>query len=289
MLKRLLPFILIVLLLGLAACGEAAITTDAEHEGDADAEIQVEDGEVEIDADADADDIEPGDEVEADLEADAEGAVLEAEAADDEAVDEDEIIDVEVTEGDLEEAAEDAISAADDLAEEMEEAVDDATDAIEAADATAEAGDSDEDTIDLGEELEEAAEDVGLIEEDGADTVDAADVDFADAEALQLEGDAERGDELFHEMYEEVGFACATCHHTDREDQLIGPGLLNIVERADDRVEGLTADQYIYQSITRTDAYIVEGYPENLMPQTYDELFTPQEIADIMAYLHTFE
>jgi mono/diheme cytochrome c family protein len=103
------------------------------------------------------------------------------------------------------------------------------------------------------------------------------------------EGDAANGKVLFETFRNEVSFACATCHHVDSEDRLIGPGLLNVSTRAETRVEGETAQEYIHQSIVEPSAFVVPDYPDGLMPQIYGEIFTEDEINDIVAYLFTLK
>lgn len=126
--------------------------------------------------------------------------------------------------------------------------------------------------------------------EEAAATDDAAhghgDAEMGD---LEVDGDAASGEALFNQLYTEVGFACATCHNVDSEERLIGPGLLNVKTHGAGHVEGLGVVEYLRQSIVEPNAYIVPDYPENLMPQTYSELFTEQEINDILAYLLTLE
>lgn len=107
--------------------------------------------------------------------------------------------------------------------------------------------------------------------------------------AQVVAGDVENGRALFNEVRSEVNFACVTCHYPDREDQLIGPGLLNVSARAETRVAGETAAQYLYQSIVAPGAYVVEGYPDGLMPQIYAQIFTEEQIQDIIAYLYTLK
>lgn len=102
-------------------------------------------------------------------------------------------------------------------------------------------------------------------------------------------GDAANGEVLFNTFYEQTNFACATCHYVDQETQLIGPGLLNISVRGETRVEGESALEYIHNSIVNPSAYVVEGYPDGLMPQVYAEIFTEEEISDIIAYLFTLK
>jgi cytochrome c2 len=106
---------------------------------------------------------------------------------------------------------------------------------------------------------------------------------------VMTEGDAERGQELFTTVHESVGFACSTCHLTDSEQRLIGPGLLNVRERAAERVERQSAALYLYIAIIRPDAYIVADYPSGLMPQTFDSIFHEQDLYDLIAYLLTLD
>ena len=100
-------------------------------------------------------------------------------------------------------------------------------------------------------------------------------------------GDAAHGQELFNALQPQVGFACATCHRVDSEERLIGPGLKGLSQRAATRVAGMNALQYIYNSILNPGAYVVEGYPDNLMPRTFSQIFSTQDINDIVAYLLT--
>lgn len=111
----------------------------------------------------------------------------------------------------------------------------------------------------------------------------------ADAQAAAEAELAENGRTVFTHFYEQVGFACETCHLVDQETRLIGPGLLNIGERAETRVEGQTAEEYIRNSIIHPNDYIVEEYPENLMPQTYADLLTPEELDALVAYLMSLQ
>ncbi|MCB9452687.1 MAG: cytochrome c [Anaerolineaceae bacterium] len=100
-------------------------------------------------------------------------------------------------------------------------------------------------------------------------------------------GDATKGEALFNEFRSEVNFACANCHYVDQETQLIGPGLLNVSIRGETREPGVNAIEYIHQSIVSPSAYVVEGYPDMLMPQIYGQIFTEEQIQDLIAYLFT--
>ena len=102
-------------------------------------------------------------------------------------------------------------------------------------------------------------------------------------------GDPVKGKGYFETIRSEVNFACATCHYANSESQLIGPGLLNIDTRAETRVAGEAAYDYIYASIVNPSAFVVPGFPDQLMPQTYGEIWSEQEINDIIAYLMTLK
>lgn len=105
----------------------------------------------------------------------------------------------------------------------------------------------------------------------------------------EVTGDPEKGREYFNIVRPEVNFACATCHHFDTEAQLIGPGLLNISTRAESRVAGESAYDYIHTSIVNPGAFVVPGFPDGLMPKTYKDVWTAEQINDIIAYLYTLK
>lgn len=103
-------------------------------------------------------------------------------------------------------------------------------------------------------------------------------------------GDPDRGRALFNELKPEAGFACSTCHRVDSTERLIGPGLKGVSAWAAQNIPDQTPEEYLRESIVNPNAYIVEGnppYPENLMPQIYGQLFTPEQIDDLVAYLMT--
>jgi cytochrome c2 len=83
--------------------------------------------------------------------------------------------------------------------------------------------------------------------------------------------------------------ACASCHATTDDDVIIGPSLAGISERAGTRVPGMDADAYIRQSIVDPRAYTVEGFPDNMMPINYANVFSPDDIEAILAYLGTLK
>jgi mono/diheme cytochrome c family protein len=101
--------------------------------------------------------------------------------------------------------------------------------------------------------------------------------------------DPERG-QLIYEIGPEGVYEpfCANCH-TLTDLELFGPGFEGIAARAANRVPGLSAEEYIRQSIVDPGAYIVEGnWPEGeVMPTTYAEEYSEQDINDLVAFLMT--
>ena len=77
---------------------------------------------------------------------------------------------------------------------------------------------------------------------------------------------------------------CTTCHSLDGTVGL-GPSLQGISERAATRIAGLGVEEYIRQSILETNAYIVEGFPESLMPVNFSETLSAEELDAVIAFL----
>lgn len=101
--------------------------------------------------------------------------------------------------------------------------------------------------------------------------------------------DVDNGEILFNTLQSATGFACSTCHRVDSEEQLIGPGLLNVSIRAETRVEGQSAVAYIFASIIDPGAFVVPEFPDGLMPENWAEIYSEEEIYDIIAYLMTLK
>jgi hypothetical protein len=104
--------------------------------------------------------------------------------------------------------------------------------------------------------------------------------------ALPYPADAHIGDILFHTYQPVAGYMCGTCHSDNSEKTLIGPGLWNVAFRAQTRVPGQTAVDYLYTAIVQPSAYVVEDFSD-LMPKNWGQVYTEAEIYDIIAYLLT--
>lgn len=124
-------------------------------------------------------------------------------------------------------------------------------------------------------------------------TIEATPEAVADAGAGEVTGDPVNGQVVFTTMYNTANgtWSCAMCHSvTPDEARLIGPGQWNISIHAETRVEGQSAYDYIYESIVDPNAFIAPGdppYPADLMPQNWDEVLTPEELDDVIAYLYS--
>jgi cytochrome c oxidase subunit 2 len=102
-----------------------------------------------------------------------------------------------------------------------------------------------------------------------------------------LIGDPARGQEIFRQGVNGSP-PCSSCHATTSSRSVfqLGPNLVNVGERAAERVEGLSAEAYIRESILEPTAYLVGGYRPIMYPGFADH-FNEQDIADLIAYLLT--
>lgn len=102
-------------------------------------------------------------------------------------------------------------------------------------------------------------------------------------------GDAANGERLFNESI--IGAAsapgCITCHSLEPGVVIVGPSHSDIGARAETAVEGMSAEDYLRQSIVEPNAHITEGYTEGVMYQNYGEELTNTQINDLVAFLLT--
>jgi cytochrome c oxidase subunit 2 len=112
--------------------------------------------------------------------------------------------------------------------------------------------------------------------EEAAAVAAAAEVDLQ-AEAAALTGDPAAGAVL----YQDIG--CVACHAL-ADVQVVGPSFLGLGTRAAERREGYTADEYLRESILHPCDFVVSGFT-CVMPQTYGDQLSPQDLADLVAFL----
>lgn len=98
------------------------------------------------------------------------------------------------------------------------------------------------------------------------------------------EGDATRGAQLFTQSVNGAP-ACSTCHTLDGTS-LVGPSLQGYDAVAPTRVTNTSAEAYTHISIVQPATYLVSGFGNSMYNQ-YAQRLSPQEIADLIAYLLT--
>lgn len=83
---------------------------------------------------------------------------------------------------------------------------------------------------------------------------------------------------------------CTACHTISGiSTGNIGPVLDGLADRAGTTVEGLSAEEYIRQSILDPSAHVVAGYADGIMPQNFGEKLTEEQINDLVAFLLTLK
>lgn len=102
-------------------------------------------------------------------------------------------------------------------------------------------------------------------------------------------GDPVEGKRLYDEASLGVNAGCRICHSLEEGVTLVGPSFAGVASRAVARVPGMTAEEYLRQSILDPNAYIVPGFPANQMVNNLDEVLTEQQIEDLVAFLLTLK
>ncbi len=87
-----------------------------------------------------------------------------------------------------------------------------------------------------------------------------------------------RGRQLYRSM------GCANCHEPNLIGQRLGPALEHIGTASATRRPGLSADEYIRQSILDPGAYVVPGYQDS-MPRDLGRDLSPTDLDALVAYL----
>jgi mono/diheme cytochrome c family protein len=105
-----------------------------------------------------------------------------------------------------------------------------------------------------------------------------------EAPAPEGEGGVRAPSDLF------VAMACNACHMLDQPQDTtnrgaVGPNMGNLAENAAMRVEGLSAEEYVYQSVVDPNAYVVDGYAPGVMLQDLATKMSEDEIRGLAAWL----
>ncbi len=83
---------------------------------------------------------------------------------------------------------------------------------------------------------------------------------------------------------------CVGCHTiSGLSEATTGPVLDGLASNAGERVDGLSAEEYILQSIHEPGAYIVDGFDDGIMPQNFGELISEADFDNLLLFLLTLE
>ncbi len=77
---------------------------------------------------------------------------------------------------------------------------------------------------------------------------------------------------------------CATCHALVPDTIIIGPSLSGVATRAETRVDGQTAEEYLQLSVLRPGDYVVEGF-SNVMITNFAKELTNEDMNALMVFL----
>ena len=102
-------------------------------------------------------------------------------------------------------------------------------------------------------------------------------------------GDVKAGETLFKELIIDVQPGCATCHSLIPDTVVVGPSMAGVATRAESRVPGMSAADYLRESILHPDNYLVEGFQPGVMVQVWEETLTPEQVDNLVAYLLTLK
>ncbi len=103
------------------------------------------------------------------------------------------------------------------------------------------------------------------------------------------EGDPANGEALANGT-----LGCAGCHilsatgpawMPDGSQAGIGLRAASRLEESDYSGTAATAEEYLFESTVLTNIFVVEGYEPNLMPNNYGDRLSPQDMADLIAYM----
>ena len=79
---------------------------------------------------------------------------------------------------------------------------------------------------------------------------------------------------------------CSTCHSLQPDVVIVGPSLAGVANRAGNRVAGLSAEEYIRNSIVHPSDFIVPGF-QDVMQKNFGDVLTSDQINDLIAFLLT--
>jgi ferredoxin/coenzyme F420-reducing hydrogenase delta subunit/mono/diheme cytochrome c family protein len=117
-----------------------------------------------------------------------------------------------------------------------------------------------------------------------------------EGEVLNLEfldavvgADPVAGRDLFLDTRIGLNTGCRVCHSLEPGQRLVGPSLAGVATAAETRVPGLSAEEYLRESIVDPDAHIVEGFQAGAMLPDVADLLSDQQLDNLVAFLMTLK
>ena len=95
------------------------------------------------------------------------------------------------------------------------------------------------------------------------------------------------GEELFKRTVLVNNGGCITCHSLTPGKVLVGPSLADIGAIAADRIPGTSARDYLLESITDPDGFLVEGFDAGRMPGNWTDGLSMEQLTAIVDYMLT--
>ena len=115
--------------------------------------------------------------------------------------------------------------------------------------------------------------------------------DAAESSGDSSVGDAAHGEELYNQVT--IGSAsapgCVTCHSMEPDVVLVGPSHAGLANRAGTYKEGVSAEDYLRESINDPDAHLVDGFTVGVMYQNFGTDLKASEVNDLIAYMMTLK
>lgn len=99
-----------------------------------------------------------------------------------------------------------------------------------------------------------------------------------------VEGEVRAAGDLF------VAMGCTACHNIDQPQTAtsrgpVGPNLGNLADIAAAEAPDMTPEEYVVQSIVDPAAHIAEGYTNGIMPTTFSQQMSEEEIQGLAEWL----
>ena len=104
----------------------------------------------------------------------------------------------------------------------------------------------------------------------------------ADIAAAIQGGDAAAGEQIAQLN------GCIGCHSLEKGGVLVGPSWYGVANQSIKRVPGESPAFYLYHSVANPGDFVVDGYPAGVMPATYADSLSTEDMGNLIAYLLTF-